>query len=56
MTKSVELQKEVWQELDRIIQEHRGDRAALIQVLHRCQELIGYLPREVQVKIAEGLG
>lgn len=56
MTKSVELQKEVWQELDRIIQEHRGDRAALIQVLHRCQELIGYLPKEVQVQIAHGLG
>ncbi|MGI6557572.1 MAG: NAD(P)H-dependent oxidoreductase subunit E [Limnochordia bacterium] len=55
MSKSVGLQEEVWPELERIIQEHRGDRSALIQVLHRCQELVGYLPREVQVKIAEGL-
>jgi NADH:ubiquinone oxidoreductase subunit E len=42
--------------LDAIIAEHRNSPAALISVLHEAQELVGYLPQEVQVRVAEGLG
>lgn len=44
------------QELDAIIAGSKGQPSALIEVLHKAQELIGYLPRQVQVKIADGLG
>ncbi|MBM4331454.1 MAG: NAD(P)H-dependent oxidoreductase subunit E [Deltaproteobacteria bacterium] len=41
--------------LDKIIAEYEGKPGALILVLHKAQNLIGYLPREVQRKIADGL-
>ncbi|MDN5347422.1 MAG: hypothetical protein PWP65_986 [Clostridia bacterium] len=47
---------EKWQELDKIIAAHRNRPQDLIEVLHKAQELIGYLPKKVQVAIAEGLG
>ncbi|NPV52113.1 MAG: NADH-quinone oxidoreductase subunit NuoE [Firmicutes bacterium] len=47
--------QEQWGKLDEIIAKHRGRQGALIQVLHEAQESIGYLPREVQVRVAEGL-
>jgi len=53
----------LFNELDRFIQEtlSRGDnasykRGALIQSLHKAQELFGYLPPKVQNFIAEKLG
>lgn len=45
-----------WEQLEKIIAPYRGQPAALIEVLHQAQELIGYLPRQVQIAIAEGLG
>ena len=42
--------------LDKIIAEHKGESGALIPVLQKAQELYGYLPIEVENKIAEGLG
>jgi NADH:ubiquinone oxidoreductase subunit E len=42
--------------LDRIIADHRGQPGALIQVLHKAQELLGYLPIEAQERVASGLG
>lgn len=42
--------------LDEIIAEHKDDRGALIPILHKAQEVFGYLPYEVQEKIADGLG
>ncbi|WP_227765784.1 complex I 24 kDa subunit family protein [Zhaonella formicivorans] len=44
------------QELQQIISRYQGQPSALIEVLHQAQELIGYLPRQVQEKIADGLG
>jgi NADH-quinone oxidoreductase subunit E/NADP-reducing hydrogenase subunit HndA len=41
--------------LDEIIGKYRGEPSGLIQVLHRAQQLLGYVPREVQEKVAEGL-
>ncbi len=43
------------EKLQEIIDRHRNSRGALIPILHEAQELYGYLPLEVQKKIAEGL-
>lgn len=44
-----------FQRLSEIIDQYKGQRGALIPVLHKAQQVFGYLPEEVQVKIAEGL-
>lgn len=46
----------LYPELDRIISGQKGKPGALILVLHRAQNLFGYLSREVQRRIADGLG
>jgi NADH:ubiquinone oxidoreductase subunit E len=42
--------------LDAVIAKYRGSPGALISALHEAQEVVGYLPQEVQVRVAEGLG
>lgn len=42
--------------LQQIIDEYKGHRGVLIQVLQRAQEAYGYLPAEVLRTIADGLG
>lgn len=49
-------QIERFQELDQIIEQEKGHDGALVVVLHRAQELFGYLPDEVIAKISDGLG
>ena len=39
-----------------IIEHYRGRPGVLIQVLHEAQQVVGYLPREIQTMVAEGLG
>lgn len=46
----------LWAGLDRIVAEHRGEPGGLIQVLQKAQDLFGYLPIEVQERIAGALG
>jgi len=41
--------------LQEIIDKYKDTKGALIPVLHEAQDLYGYLPIEVQKKIAEGL-
>jgi len=43
------------EKVDELIAHHRGQPSALIQVLHQCQLLFGYLPSEVQIRVARGL-
>jgi len=43
------------EKLDEIIAAHRGEAGALIPVLHQAQELFGYLPKEIQARVAKGL-
>jgi len=50
------IDKEKIKKLEEIINEHKSQDGALIPVLHEAQELFGYLPEEVQQKIADGLG
>lgn len=42
-------------QLNEVINKYKGQPAELIQVLHRAQEIVGYVPREVQERVAEGL-
>lgn len=44
-----------WETLQEILEESRDTPGPLIQVLHRAQDLFGYLPEEVQQAVAEGL-
>ncbi len=47
--------KLLFEELKKIIAEYREKPGALILVLHKAQTLFGYLPREVQREVADGL-
>ena len=47
--------KEQEQQLMAVIAEHKGQDGAVIPVLHKAQEIYGYLPIEVQEMISEGL-
>ena len=47
--------KEQEQQLMAVIAEHKGQNGAAIPVLHKAQEIYGYLPIEVQEMISEGL-
>jgi len=46
----------LYEELKKIIAQNKDKPGALILVLHKAQNLFGYLPREVQRQIADGLG
>lgn len=48
-------QQEKFALLDDVIKEYKDAPGALIPVLHKAQEIFGYLPEEVQERIAEGL-
>lgn len=49
------LDKDTTVKLEQIIDQYRGQPSGLIQVLHRAQEMVGYVPREVQERVADGL-
>lgn len=51
----VQLDNPRYAELGRTIDAYRGVDGPLIQVLHRAQEIFGYLPSEVQRFVAERL-
>lgn len=42
--------------VDTIISRHKGTPGSLIPVLEEIQERLGYLPKSIQKKVAEGLG
>lgn len=46
---------EKYQKLDEIINQYKGKPGGLIPVLHQAQLIFGYLPKEVQIRVAEGL-
>ena len=47
---------EAYRDIEKVIEQHAGDPGSLIQVLHYAQERLGYVPRDVQVRVAERLG
>jgi NADH:ubiquinone oxidoreductase subunit E len=48
-------EEELYLKLQEIIKEHQRRPKELIMVLHKAQNLFGYLPRRVQEMVAEGL-
>ena len=47
--------KKLFEELDSFIDSIPSKKGALIQVLHTAQGIFGYLPKEVQLHIADRL-
>jgi NADH:ubiquinone oxidoreductase subunit E len=52
---AVELNQELFTELERFIEGIESKETALIEVLHEAQHMFGYLPMEVQLFIGEKL-
>lgn len=50
------LKKECFTELETYVSSIADKNGALISVLHKAQEIFGYLPEEVQTFVAEQLG
>lgn len=48
-------EEDLYPRLNEIIDEHKGKSEDLIMVLHKAQNLFGYLPKKVQELVAEGL-
>lgn len=51
-----DLTSEMMTQVDEIISRHEGKPGCLIPVLEKCQELLGYLPVELQEYLGERLG
>lgn len=49
------LSKELYQELESYIDSLESKETALIEVLHRAQNIFGYIPKDVQLFIGEKL-
>jgi NADH:ubiquinone oxidoreductase subunit E len=45
----------MWEQIDSIIQIHQSVSGAIIAVLRECQDVVGYLPKELLDYIARGL-
>ncbi|MFZ7128202.1 MAG: NADH-quinone oxidoreductase subunit NuoE [Desulfobacterales bacterium] len=50
-----DITEDMWEQIDGIIEESRSKPGAVISVLRRCQNAVGYLPVELMEYIAEGL-
>lgn len=52
----IELPKEKFDELEKFIDSMETTKGALIEILHKAQDIFGYLPRDVQLFVARKLG
>lgn len=50
------LDPELVAQVDSLIDRYKGKKGALIPVLHETQQMIGYLPKAILSRIADGLG
>lgn len=50
------LPKEKFEELEKFIDGLETTKGALIEILHKAQDIFGYLPRDVQLYVARKLG
>ncbi len=48
--------QQMYAELDKAIAANKGQQGAVMRTLQTAQELFGYVPKDVQIRIAEGLG
>ena len=51
-----EFTPEQFTELDKWIAQYKGKTGSVIRALNKAQEIFGYLPREVQDRVAKGIG
>jgi len=51
----VEISQEQWAKIDEIIARNKNKPGVLIPVLEQVQEIVGFLPEDVQHRISEGL-
>ncbi|HHW98059.1 MAG TPA: NADH-quinone oxidoreductase subunit NuoE [Firmicutes bacterium] len=45
-----------YEQLEQLIKHYQSKKGALVPLLHEAQEIFGYLPEEVQRRVADGLG
>jgi len=50
-----DIKDEMWDKINAIIKTGRNKPGALITVLRECQDVVGYLPRELLIHISQGL-
>ena len=43
-------------ELDKVIESNKGKKGAVMMTLQAAQNIFGHVPKDVQIRIAEGLG
>ena len=48
--------KEKYAKLDEVIAANKGQGGAVMRTLQAAQDIFGHVPKDVQIKIAEGLG
>lgn len=46
----------MYQELDQVIATNKGQKGAVMMTLQSAQDIFGHVPKDVQIRIAEGLG
>lgn len=56
MAECTGLSKEMYEELEQYIDSMPTTKGELIRVLHKAQDIFGYLPKEVQIFVARKLG
>lgn len=52
----MEVTQDKYAQLQKVIDEHKNQEGALMPVMQAAQDIFGYLPQDVQIQIAEGLG
>jgi NADH:ubiquinone oxidoreductase subunit E len=52
----MEATQDKYAQLQKVIDEHKDQKGALMPVMQAAQGIFGCLPQDVQIKIAEGLG
>lgn len=50
------ISQEKYAELDKVISELKGQGGAVMRALQAAQDIFGHVPKDVQIKIADGLG
>ncbi len=48
--------EKAWEQLAVLLDKYRGTKGSVIPVLQQAQEIFGYLPREVLIKISKEIG
>jgi len=48
--------REKYAELDKVIAANKGQEGAVMRTLQSAQDIFGHVPKDVQIRIAEGLG